>query len=63
MIADVAMEGVDAVLALHVDSFLEVGSILAHTGPASAGVDTLYASILDQGGHGAAPTGWSTRST
>ncbi len=55
MIEDGAMDGVDAVLALHVDSFLEVGNIVAHAGPVSAGVDTLYASILGQGGHGAAP--------
>ena len=55
MIEDGAMDAVDAVLALHVDSFLEVGNIVAHAGPVSAGVDTLYASILGQGGHGAAP--------
>jgi amidohydrolase len=55
MIADGAMDGVGAVLALHVNSFLGVGDIVAEAGPASAGVDTLYASILGQGGHGAAP--------
>jgi amidohydrolase len=55
MIEDGAMDEVDAILALHVDSFLEVGNIVAHAGPVSAGVDTLYASILGQGGHGAAP--------
>jgi amidohydrolase len=55
MIEDGAMDGVDVALALHVDSFLEVGNIVAHAGPVSAGVDTLYASILGQGGHGAAP--------
>lgn len=55
MIEDGAMDGVDAVLALHVDSFLEVGDINAHAGPVSAGVDTLYASILGEGGHGASP--------
>ena len=55
MIENGAMDAVDAVLALHVDSFLEVGNIVAHAGPVSAGVDTLYASIIGQGGHGAAP--------
>jgi amidohydrolase len=55
MIEDGAMDGVEAVLALHVDSFLPVGDIVAHPGPVSAGVDTLYASIVGQGGHGAAP--------
>jgi amidohydrolase len=55
MIEDGAMEGVQAVLALHVDSFLPVGDVVAEGGPVSAGVDTLYAGILGQGGHGASP--------
>jgi len=55
MVEDGAMEGVEAVLALHVDSYLGTGDIVAHAGPVSAGVDTLYASILGQGGHGAVP--------
>ena len=55
MIEDGAMEGVSAVLALHVDSFLPVGDVIAEGGPVSAGVDTLYGGILGQGGHGAAP--------
>jgi amidohydrolase len=55
MIEDGAMEGVQAVLALHVDSFLPVGHVIAEGGPVSAGVDTLYAAILGRGGHGASP--------
>lgn len=55
MIQDGAMEGVDAVLALHVDPSVEVGDIVLETGPASAGVDTFYASIIGRGGHGASP--------
>ena len=55
MIEDGAMEGVGAVLALHVDSFLPVGDVVAEGGPVSAGVDTLYATIVGQGGHGASP--------
>jgi amidohydrolase len=55
MVEDGAMEGVDTVLALHVDSSVPVGNITIETGPASAGVDTFYATIIGQGGHGAMP--------
>jgi amidohydrolase len=55
MIQDGAMEGVDAVLALHVDPSVRVGDIVLETGPSSAGVDTFYATILGSGGHGASP--------
>jgi len=55
MVEDGAMEGVEAVLALHVDSEVATGDIVVEAGPVSAGVDTLYASILGRGGHGAQP--------
>jgi amidohydrolase len=55
MIEDGAMEGVDAVLALHVDSDIETGNIATGSGPVTAGVDTLHATIVGQGGHGAHP--------
>ncbi len=55
MIQDGAMEGVEAVLALHVDSTAPAGKIVLETGPSSAGVDTFYATILGRGGHGASP--------
>jgi amidohydrolase len=55
MIAAGAMDGVSAALALHVDASLPVGAIALDAGPSSAGVDTLYAAILGEGGHGAAP--------
>lgn len=55
MIEDGAMEGVDATLALHVDSSVPVGEIRVSDGPSSAGVDTFYARIIGRGGHGAAP--------
>jgi len=55
MIQDGAMEGVDAVLALHVDPSVRVGDIVLETGPSSAGVDTFYATIFGSGGHGASP--------
>jgi amidohydrolase len=55
MIDDGAMEGVDAVIALHVDSTLPVGQVTIRSGWTSAAVDDFKASILGTGGHGAAP--------
>jgi amidohydrolase len=55
MIADGAMEAVQTVLALHVDSSQPAGEILLKSGVASAGVDTFYASVVGKGGHGAKP--------
>ncbi|MGB9521691.1 MAG: M20 metallopeptidase family protein [Anaerolineales bacterium] len=55
MIADGAAEELDAVFALHVDSNLSVGKITVNSGYVSAGVDTFYASIIGNGGHGAYP--------
>jgi amidohydrolase len=55
MVEDGAMQGVDAVLALHVDADLDTGDIALAAGPASAGADELYATIIGKGGHGAHP--------
>ncbi len=55
MVEDGAMEGVDSILALHVDPSLAVGEIGLQAGPASAGVDTFYATVTGRGGHGSAP--------
>ncbi len=55
MIQDGAMDGVDGVLALHVDSSLPVGDVTLAAGPWSAGVDTLQATIIGEGGHGSTP--------
>ena len=55
MIEDGAMEDIDNVLALHVDASTPTGEIEVATEFASAGVDTLYATIIGQGGHGSAP--------
>jgi len=55
MIEDGAMEGVDVVLALHTDSDNPAGDISLEIGPSAAGVDTLYATIVGRGGHGAYP--------
>jgi amidohydrolase len=55
MVAEGAMEGVDYVLAQHVDASLKTGEIEVASEFAFAGVDTLYAKIMGQGGHGSAP--------
>lgn len=54
MIEDGAIDGVDCVLALHVDSNIPTGSIEIDEF-SSAGVDSFYARILGKGGHGAMP--------
>jgi len=55
MIADGALEGVQAVIALHVDGTLELGRICVGDGWVGAAVDTFRAHITGRGGHGAYP--------
>jgi amidohydrolase len=55
MIQDGAMQGVACIIALHVDPATPVGAIRLEAGPASGGVDSFFASIYGQGGHGASP--------
>ncbi len=55
MIEDGAMEGVDMIIALHVDPSAPVGDIHISDGPSSGGVDSWYARIIGKGGHGAKP--------
>ncbi|MFC2029715.1 M20 family metallopeptidase [Chloroflexota bacterium] len=55
MVQDGAMEGVDAVLALHVDASLPVGQISVAAGPTSAGADGFKVTITGRGAHGAYP--------
>lgn len=55
MIADGALEGVDFVIAQHVDPQEPVGTMSIQAGPASGGVDTWFGKILGVGGHGAHP--------
>jgi len=55
MIADGAMEGVDMVIAAHVEATTPAGSIRIKAGPASGGVDSWYGQIIGKGGHGAHP--------
>jgi len=49
------MEGVDMVIALHVDPAERVGNIQISDGPSSGGVDSWYGRIIGKGGHGAMP--------
>lgn len=55
MVEDGAMQGVDFVIAQHVDPTAPVGSIGINPGPASGGVDSWFGEILGKGGHGASP--------
>lgn len=55
MIEDGAMEGVDMVIALHVDPSTPVGDIHINAGPCSGGVDSWFGRIIGKGGHGAKP--------
>jgi amidohydrolase len=55
MIQDGAMEGVEMVLALHVDPSTPVGDIRVEAGPASGGVDSWFGTVIGKGGHGARP--------
>lgn len=55
MIEDGALEGLDAVIALHVDDSIPTGQIEINDGNASAAVDSFQATIIGQGGHGAYP--------
>ena len=55
MLADGAMKGVDAIIALHVDSTLEVGKIRIQGGMVAAAVDSFRAHVIGTGGHGAHP--------
>ncbi len=55
MVQDGAMNGVDFVIAQHVDPHAPVGTIGINAGPASAGIDSWFAEIRGVGGHGAYP--------
>jgi amidohydrolase len=55
MSAEGAMDGVDYVIAQHVDPSKPVGKIGINAGPASGGVDSWHALIKGKGGHGAHP--------
>jgi amidohydrolase len=55
MSAEGAMDGVDFVIAQHVDPLKPIGTIGINAGPSSGGVDNWYAEIKGIGGHGAHP--------
>lgn len=55
MVEDGAMEGVDYVIAQHIDPSQPVGTFNVVAGPASGGVDSWFGVIEGKGGHGAAP--------
>ena len=55
MAAEGAMDGVDYVIAQHVDPLYPVGTIGINAGPSSGGVDSWFATISGKGGHGAHP--------
>jgi amidohydrolase len=55
MAAEGAVDGVDYVIAQHVDPTSPVGTIAVSEGPSGGGVDTWYATIKGIGGHGAFP--------
>lgn len=55
MIADKALDELDAVIALHVNSLLPVGQVEVTDGMALAAVDTFTATIMGVGCHGAMP--------
>ena len=55
MSAEGAMEGVDYIIAQHVDPQKPVGTIGINAGPNSGGIDTWYGLITGKGGHGAHP--------
>ena len=55
MSADGCMDGVDYIIAQHVDPHAAVGTIAIESGPCSGGVDSWFAVIRGVGGHGAHP--------
>jgi amidohydrolase len=55
MIADGAMEGVDAVFGLHVDANSPAGQVLFRQGPLMAGNDTLRGTVRGAASHAALP--------
>ncbi len=55
MIEDGALENLDAVIALHINSNIPAGQIRIASGPNSASVDSFNATIIGEGCHGAYP--------
>ena len=55
MVDDGAAQGIDYVIAQHIDPLTPVGTVGINAGPASGGVDSWFGTIYGKGGHGAHP--------
>jgi len=55
MVKEGALEGVDAIIALHVDPNLSVGKVVVTPGPRTAFCEDFTIEITGRGGHGARP--------
>lgn len=55
MVEDGAAEGIDFVIAQHIDPLSPVGTVAISAGPATGGVDSWFAIIYGKGGHAAHP--------
>ena len=55
MVEDGAIEGVDFVIAQHIDPLSPVGTVGISAGPVFGGVDSWFGTIYGKGGHGAHP--------
>ena len=55
MVEEQALEGLDAVIGLHVIGMMDRGQVMLDDGFVLANVDTIYAKVKGKGGHGAQP--------
>lgn len=55
MVEEGALEGIDAVVGMHVDSTLPANRVFVREGPFMAAVDSFDATVIGRGGHGAKP--------
>jgi len=55
MITDGVLDGIESIIALHVEGTTPAGFIRIEAGPSSGGVDSWFGEIIGQGGHGAHP--------
>ncbi len=55
MVREGVLDGVDSIFGIHLDSTRPLGTMLLKPGLFTAAVDTFYARILGNGGHGAYP--------
>ena len=55
MVEEKALEGLDAVIGLHVVGMMDRGQVMLDDGFVLANVDTIYAKVKGKGGHGAQP--------